>query len=44
MEKGNGAAVDDFKNEYHVSDKRIILTRIKVLIESKKFDDLLIFM
>ena len=44
MEKDNGAAVDDFKNEYEVSDKRIILTRIKVLIERKKFDDLLIFM
>ena len=44
MEKNNGAAVDDFKNEYDISDKRIIMTRIKVLIDSKKFDDLLIFM
>ena len=44
MEKGNGAAVDDFKKQYNVPDKRIILTRIKVLIDSKKFDDLLIFM
>lgn len=44
MEKGNGAAVDDFKREYNINDKRVILTRIKVLIDSKKFDDLLIFM
>lgn len=32
MLKDNAAAVDDFKNEYDVSDKRVILTRIKVLI------------
>lgn len=44
MEKDNGAAVDDFKNEYDIPDKRVILTRIKVLIAAKKFDDLLIFM
>ena len=44
MEKGNGAAVDDFKKEYNISDKRVILTRIKVLIDMKKFDDLLLFM
>ena len=44
MEKSNGAAVDDFKREYDIPDKRIILTRIKVLIDSKKFDDLLLYM
>lgn len=44
MQKNNGAAVDDFKNEYEITDKRIVLARIKVLIDGKKFDDLLIFM
>ena len=44
MEKSNGAAVDDFKIEYEIPDKRIVLTRIRVLIEGKKFDDLMIFM
>jgi hypothetical protein len=44
MEKNNGAAVDDFKSEYEILDKRIIMTKIKVLIDTKKFDDLLIFM
>lgn len=44
MNQGNGGAVDDFKNAYDVDAKRLILLRIKVLIEGKKFDELLIFM
>lgn len=40
----NGSAVNDIKNAYKISDKRVILTRIKVLIDAKKFDDLMIFM
>lgn len=37
MGKADGAAVDDFKNAYDVDPKRLILLRIKVLIEGKKF-------
>ena len=44
MNKGDGGAVDDFKNAYDVDAKRLILLRIKVLIEGKKFEELLIFM
>ena len=44
MATNNGSAVNDLKNAYKISDKKAILTRIKVLIDSKKFDDLLIFM
>jgi hypothetical protein len=44
MNKGDGGAVDDFKNTYDVDAKRLILLRIKVLIEGKKFEELLIFM
>lgn len=43
MEKGDGNAVDDFKNEYEVPDKRVILTKIKTLIDAKKYEDLQIF-
>jgi len=32
MNKGDGGAVDDFKNAYDVDAKRLILLRIKVLI------------
>ena len=43
MAKGLGSAVDDFKVEYDVPSKRIILTQIKTLIDQRKFDELMMF-
>ena len=43
LTKSDGNAVEDFKSEYEVPDKRLILARIKTLIDAKKYDDLLIF-
>jgi hypothetical protein len=37
MNKGDGGAAEDFKSAYDVDGKRLILLRIKVLIETKKF-------
>jgi hypothetical protein len=37
MQKGDRDAVDDIKKEYEISDKRVIMTKIKSLIDNKKW-------
>lgn len=37
MNRGDGGAIEDFKSTYDVDGKKLILLRIKVLIEGKKF-------
>ena len=43
MQRGMGDAVNDFKAEYQVTDKRIILARVKTLIDERKFEELMLF-
>ncbi len=43
MLRGDSDAVEDMKAEYKVDDKRIIMSKIKVLIDQNKFEELLIF-
>ena len=37
MKENNGEAVDDMKNEYKIEEKRLIMSKIKVLIDQNKF-------
>lgn len=37
MQKGDRDAVDDIKKEYDISDKRVIMTKVKSLIDNKKW-------
>lgn len=43
MAKGDGDAIDDLKSEYELPDKRVIMTRIKVLMDAKKWEETIIF-
>jgi len=43
MQRNDSDAVDDMKNEYRIDDKRVIMSKIKVLIDQNKYEDLLIF-
>jgi len=43
MAKGDGDAIDDLKTEYDIPDKRVIMTRIKVLMDTKKWEEIIIF-
>ncbi len=38
--KKDPGAVDDIKNFYKISDKRVIMTQIKVFIDTDKWEDL----
>jgi hypothetical protein len=44
MQRGDSDAVDDMKNEYKIDDKRVIMSKIKVLIDQNKYEDLLTFL
>lgn len=41
MKRGDSDAVDDMMNEYNVDKKRVIMARIKVLIDEGKYEILL---
>ena len=41
--KGDGDAVSDMKSTYNIPDKRAIMTKIKVLIDTAKWEDLITF-
>lgn len=43
MQRGDSDAVEDMKNEYKIDDKRAIMSKIKVLIDQNKYEDLLTF-
>jgi predicted acetyltransferase len=43
MLRGDSDAVEDMKSEYRVDDKRVIMSKIKVLIDQNKYEDLLTF-
>jgi hypothetical protein len=38
MQKGDRNAVDDLKKEYDISDKRVIMAKIRSLIDTKKWE------
>jgi hypothetical protein len=40
MTKNNIDGSDDVKRAYNISDKRVILTKIKILITQGKWEDL----
>lgn len=37
MQRGDSDAVDDMKGEYKIDDKRVIMSKIKVLIDQNKY-------
>jgi len=43
MQRGDADAVEDMKAEYRLDDKRVIMSKIKVLIDQNKFEDLITF-
>jgi hypothetical protein len=43
MSRGDADAVEDMKAEYRMDDKRVIMSKIKVLIDQNKFEDLITF-
>lgn len=43
MQRGDGDAVEDMKAQYRLDDKRVIMSKIKVLIDQGKFEELITF-